>query len=109
MNKPYIHIQNAAKDTIKEAEALNIRKTEYSTEIKEKLLTCPSKWVQITKNFIKKFDDNISSRKRLTYELREAITVANIPRIMEIFGELGELDDKDKIACNIYNANLNEW
>jgi len=97
------------KDLIKEVEALNITMTEFSTDVKEKFLTCPSQWVQITKNFIKKIDDDISLRKCLANELHEAAISTNILRMVDITYKLGELDHTDKIACKMYSAKMNEW
>ena len=58
MNKPDNHI--LTQDIIKEAEAIIVSRTECTTELKERLLTCPAQWTQVIKNFIKKFDDNIT-------------------------------------------------
>ena len=102
-------MNNNIQFLIKEAETLNATKADASTKLKERLSSCPEQWIQATKNFIKKTNTNIELRQGLANELRKMTILTNPLRMIQITYELEDIDKKDNLAADMYNASMDEW
>lgn len=97
------------------AEALNMEKQEATNKLEAKLNQCPAQWKQQTQRFIEVVKGNIAERDKLITKLRSLKhdyfykdQDINEDEVNCIIAELQELDNKDVLAADMYQAVMDE-
>jgi hypothetical protein len=97
-----------AKNFTQKAENLNIIKTNTINKLEGRLNVCPEEYLLPTKRFIQIIKNNIEARQKLIGELNDKNILKKTKRLFEITCELEEIDKKDIMASDVYQASMDE-
>lgn len=98
-------IENLALINITIAKDLNFTKIEAIKNLEAKLNECPETWRKITEKFISSIKRNIIERGNLIEALKNSVDKVSMDSIIV---KLQELDKKDNVASDFYEAAMSE-